>query len=779
MSMKLSLNWIFDHIVEDWHTIDVNVFVEDFNKKVAAIEHCDAFTWSVDHMSLVRVKQVNDTMITVFSPEWQKEIMIPMRSDARAGRWFLIKTLPDGGYSWVTLSDCGDASAHGLLSAVYCPKAQQMGAWKKLVELQDYILDLDNPSITHRPDLWGVRGIARESAALLGFRLRRLSGLLARESVVQLNQTSYKSPTSSFFILQNDAGTACDRFAGMRLNNIATAACALPLAFRLCRTQHRPINLLVDVTNYVMCDLGQPMHAFDAKKIETDALHVRMAQPEEPLTLLDGTSLKLCSQDIVISDSKRALSLAGVMGGQAAAVDESTSSAFIEAANFDSSTIRRTSSRYHVRTHASARFEKGLDANWGVEALLRMLKLLKEVKVRCEVISPLVVLGAQAQPKELTISHEFIEERLGTTIEKQRVKTLLKSIDFGVTLKRNVYHVMVPTFRGPRGITIPEDIVEEVGRLLGWDAIVPVMPQWNMSPKNTRMIMLVRSLKQQFAFGLGMHEVQNYPFYDERFLQSIGWQPTGTVRAKNPLSLNVTQLVSSLIPHLLMNVQQNVHQHDALRFFECNRTWHLKTKIEASEQQICAGITWHVKNEVDFYAGKRDLTWVFDSLGIFVTWHKHDTQIAAWYNPQQSAQLRCGDTVIGYAGMIDRAFVHDQVPGTGFLFELSLPAIYACAYPQKRFVPLAKYPSVYLDVSIFVAADQTVADLEQRIFAADERIYDVELLDMFIKDTWQQRRSLTFRFYMRDLQTTLVKQAIDVINGKVINMLTQAGAEIR
>ncbi len=774
--MKLSLFWIFEHINGSWRSYKIDDLVAQFNKTTAEIEDFYPLKLDLDNFSLVKIEGINFKDINAISLEWNKKLSVPLRSDIKTGGWFLIKKQGKE-YIWATLADFGALSKEGLMPEVTCAKKDQKGAWKKAYVAEDYIFELDNTSITHRADLWAVRGIAREFAAILNLELKPLKNLLAEKKVETC--ASRYMPKNAITIV-NKVPKQCLRFAGLYFSEVENCPSALWMALLLCRTDNRPIDLLVDATNYIMLDLGQPMHAFDADKIATKRIEPRMAKSGEKLRLLDGAELKLSAKDIVITDGKKSLALAGVMGGFDSGITKKTKSLFLESANFDSSTVRLTVARHRVRTESSMRFEKGLDPNQNVTGIKRFLKLLDDEKVAYNVEGPIASLGKEFKPYKISISHEVIERNLGVSVSKKFIMDALKKNDFIVKADaRQVYHVTVPTFRGTKDVTIAVDIVEEVGRFWGWDNIPYVLPTRVMLPSDVSKIMRLRTMKQQVAFGMHMHEVNNYPFFDESFLRELQWEPMNAVRAKNPLSQNVTRLVTSLVPHLLKNVQQNISKTEQLRFFELNTVWHLKKKSDAEEKKSLAGVLWDYTGKIDFYTGKKDLLTFFDMLHFTVSWIKPKCTVAAWYNEHQVAELMLGKTCVGYAGMIDQAFAEKVGIGTAFIFELDVEEILAYHAKDVVFKPLAKYPYIYNDISMLIPIEHAVGVVDKAIRMIDKRIYDVDLRDMFTKDGWGDKRSLTFRFYMRDLEKTLTKYEADAINKQVIESMKKFGAEIR
>lgn len=775
--MKLSLSWIFEHINGGWRRYKINELVDKFNKTTAEIENFYPLTLDMDNLSLVQVESINFKDIIAISPEWKKKISVPLRSDIKIGGWFVVKKNGKE-ISWATLHDFGATSKEGLMPAVSCPDKQRSGAWKKDVAADDYILELANTSITHRADLWGVRGIAREFAAILDLELKPLTPLLKKITTKDVAK-EYRGKKNEFSII-NGATKACDRFAGVYFSEIEHQPSSLWMAALLCRTDNRPIDLLVDATNFIMLDMSQPMHAFDADKVSTQVIKTRMAKQGEELTLLDDTKVKLTSKDLVITDGTKAISLAGIMGGVGTGISSKTKSVFLEVAHFESSVIRPTSTRLRVRTEASARFEKGIDPNQNIAAIRRFLKILDDEKVAYKISGPIVSIGKLFKPYVIKISQDFIEQNLGVKISKKFISDSLKKIDFEIKpIKPDSYEIAVPTFRGTKNVTIAVDIVEEVGRFWGWDNIPLSMPTREMVPNDIHAAMSIRKIKQQCAFGLHMHETQNYPFFDESFLRELQWAPANAVQAKNPLSQNVTRLVTSLVPHLLKNVQSNITKAEQLRFFEINRIWQLVSKNKVDELKSLAAVLWDYSGKQDFYDGKNLLSSLFNMMRLHISWEKVKEVPAPWYNNYQSAVLKHEQKVIGYAGMMDSLFAERIGQGSAFIFELDADYLINYQIADISFKALSKYPYVYHDVSMLVPLEYSVEKIQQLIAGAHEQIYDVELLDMFSKDEWGDRRSLTFRFYMRHPEKTLSGDEVLLINQSVINAIKNLGAEIR
>ena len=697
--MKLSLSWIFDHIQGDWKDLDIASFVATFNAKIAEVEHYEKISIDLAQFSIGQVTQLSDANVTVFSPEWNKEFTFNKRTDAQLGLTFLITNS-----GWATLRDV-HADKDGLIPSLTVPDTQLNGSWKESFESEDIILEVSNTTITHRADLWSHRGFAREIAAILDLKLVSIDQLLAKQPVKHYEENKSATPSSPIAISIQDHNR-CKHYAGLYVKSLGAIASLLPMACRLARVQIRPINAIVDITNYVMCDIGQPMHAFDADKLPSKTIVVKAAVPHQKVTLLDGQTLELTDQDTIISDGKQALALAGIMGGNSSAINADTESVFLEAACFDASHIRRTSTRYKIRTDSSARFEKGLDPHLNQQAIERFIKIVHDSSITMEIIEPIALVGTLTQPQTITVEYDFIESRLGARIKPDQVKTLLEKLDYGVReqqeKKKISYTITVPTFRATRDPVIKEDILEEVGRLYGYDHIKYQLPTMALKPHDTDHVYRLRSIKKHLAYSLAMHELESYGFFDDQILSRLQWYPTNAVSLKNPVSEHFKILVTSLIPGLIKAVMHNELRSDELSFFEYARIWHKGSSNTIEERSSLAGIMFKRKKDVDFYDAKQQLSSLFGPLHIDVTWRKPVNDIAIWFDEHKTAELIYEDTVIGYAGKIHKQFLNRCVDGDAFIFELDGTMLVNYKPRLKQFESLAKYPIVWLDISMLV-----------------------------------------------------------------------------
>lgn len=782
--MKISLNWIFDHIKGELSRIDVAHLVDTFIKTTAEIEDWKKVTINVDELALVEVTDITDDGVVVHCVERKKDYVLQKRTGVVIGEWFMIVS-QGSTHRWATSVIFG-GTKDMMLPAIYCPENLRAGGWKSTIELEDYIVEVDNKSINSRPDLWGHRGLAREIAAILNVQLRPLEEFITEKNSIDYKSTSGADQNSPFAITI-EASQVCDRFATLYIPSVVGHASHLNMMVRLSRLDSRSIDFLVDATNYVMLDVGQPMHAFDADMLQTKQITIVYARDKEKLTLLDGETVELTGQDLVIADGNKAISLAGVMGGAITGISQKTKSVLLEAAHFDPVVIRRTASRHKKRTEASMRFEKSLDPCQNTNALKRFLFLLDRAGISYSASERIVSLGECTQQKSIVVEHSFIELRLGVAIKAERIVEILEKIEFKVVQSIEdgeiVYTIRVPSFRATKDIKIPEDIVEEVGRYIGYDTLPRVMPSLQLRPLDLHKTYTTRTIKRFCSYGLQMRELYGYSFFDESVLRELGWQPTDFVAIKNPISENYTRLVTTLQPHLLKAVSENSIAHTQLRFYEWGRVWHMRAE-NITEQKSLSGIFFDAstdKMDIDFYVGKEMLTRMFDELHMEISWQPSDGTNFSWMTPHQTAVLVHNRTRIGIAGMVENAVVNAISPAGGSVFMFEVNADYLLDYrkPLVRFNPLSKYPSVRRDVSILISVTMTTDVLTDTIKAMDERIESVVLIDFFTKSEWKDQKAMTFRVEMCDKEKTLTSDEVEEIWNRIVERLQQQGAIIR
>lgn len=779
--MNISLRWLCDHLVAlSWNDINVEQLLADFNQKVAEIEHAATVSLDVSDFAAARVVSSTADTVSVSISEWNETATLS-RDDCQAvapHAAVLVRRVNDKITS-VTLKDCS-LDKDGLLPQLAINDADLNGDWRAQWEQDDIILDVDNKSITHRPDMWGHRGFAREIAALLDTTLRDESDFLAQIPVTYSSGKTEKKAGAC--VLENRAPKVCSALSGLLIPTVSHQPCDVRTVSRFLKIGYRPINALVDLTNYAMADWGRPMHAYDADKVEDHTLIVRMAEQGESLELLDGSTLEMTPNDIVIADTKKPLCLGGVMGGKDDSIGNTTKSVLLEAACFHAASVRRTAARFKVRTESSQRFEKTLDPVTPPAAIQRFVQMGVAWGVLEGIpAGEIAIVADKPEPSVIELSHQYISDRLGFTVEPKQIKVLLEKLAFAVTItKDGGYQVVVPVFRATKDVTGPHDIVEEIARQYGFDRIEPVLPSLPARATNLRPVMLARQLKEQLAYGARMREQRNYAFFNEKVLEQLQWKAEGNLALQNPVSQEAYRLVSTLLPHLLNNVIENMADHDRCDFFEWGTVW---PNGAQSEHYELAGVWYDKRVERDFYTLKEHVAAVCRRSNLEVRFEKHpECEQQQWMVPHRGAAVFHGDRCIGFFGRVTPLMLQRM----GALPESSAHAfVLNGTYLQEQPLPkfsvgtMRRHQHSTFDVSVMVPLEATVAQLEDAIQKADDLIVNVRLIDFFEKKEWTDQRSIALRVTLAHTERTVSRDEIEKARHNVIAALESRGGQLR
>lgn len=562
-----------------------------------------------------------------------------------------------------------------------------------------------------------------------------------------------------------------ERYIGARIRSAKVGPSPHWLETRLRTLGIRPINAVVDATNYVMLELGQPLHAFDWDKIAGErekGITVRMAEAGERITLLDGKEHILADTDIVIADTEKPLALAGIMGGSDSGVTEATTELFIEAAHFDPVAIRRTRERLGLRTDASDRFEKGLSPALTEKAMARVLEILQHIISPEAHVAQAVVGASSAQ--EIDCSVAGIESLLGVGLDEEEAKQALRLLGFEVRADERGWKVDVPAWR--LDIDGAADIAEEIGRLVGYDQIVPAVPYVGLAaPAYSDDRALYRALLDTLV-GQGFSETYNYSFYSERDAERARLGRDGHLELANPMSPDQALLRTSLLPRLLSNVCENAKHADRCMLTEFGRTYHRLPDSGVEEARHIGGVLTAVSGEQAFFELKGRVDSALRSLGLVTDWTVAEQPQAVWH-PTRTAEVFCGTgetrVSVGTVGMIHpgvrQAFgIRKPVAG----FEWRLADIVRALPRERRYAPIRRFPTVSRDTAFFVPDGVTARDIVTAMRqAGGELLVTVEIFDRY-RDDATGRTSLAFHLELAAPDRTLPGDEADQTLAEVI-----------
>lgn len=653
---------------------------------------------------------------------------------------------------------------------------------KKALGLDDILYEIDNKSITHRPDLWGHYGIAREVAAIYEKKLK------------DYPVNDFETNKAVDLKIEVKDFDLCRRFMGVVLGNIKVSPSPAWLANRLSSVGLRPINNIVDVTNYIAYELGQPMHAYDRKLINGDKLGARLARESEKFTTLDGQARKLTKADLLIIDAKHPVALAGVMGGENSEISEGTKEIILEAANFDPATIRKTSARLGLRTDASMRFEKSLDPNWPELAIKRAVNLIQQLIPGAKVISKVVDQKKfKLNQGPIALRREYLTTKMGIELSQSEVTNILEKLGFQINFSKDIYDVFVPTWRATRDIAIPDDLVEEVSRVYGYDNIDSKLPGIDITPPRTNLERLIeRKIKNILVYGCGFNEVYNYSFVNEKQLEKLGVDYSGHIRIKNPLSSDQTMLRQSLIPNLIKNVIDNLRFFEDFKIFEVEQVFLKENKGPAkdstgkdllpSQPKYVSGIVVSKNNAVPFYEAKGVVEKIFQELNLAPEFKKAG-KMPAWAHPLRSMDVYLGKKRIGLVTELNPQTAKNlDIDSRCGIFDLLLEDLVNNYTDVIKYQPIAKYPAITLDTSMIIDQKVLWQEIEGLILkTGGELLRSVVLFDVYMgKGISENKKSLAFHLIYRADDKTLTLTEAQKINQAVqLALIKKFKAEIR
>ncbi len=640
--------------------------------------------------------------------------------------------------------------------------------------LNDTLLEIDNKSLTHRPDLWSHYGFAREMSAIFGKPLKKLEPLLKMKPASGKEKLTIKIEDNKM----------CPRFSAAIMTGIKIEESPQWLKARLLAAGMNPHNNVVDVTNYVMLELGQPMHAYDRAVVGKDGFVVRAAKKGEKLVTLDETEQKLHEEDpLVCSLAGEPLGLAGIKGGLKSGISNDTTEIILESATFDPVVVRKSSVRHALRTDASQRFEKSLDPSMTETAIKRAINLLQELCPTAKVVSPITTVGTwKAKEIEITASPESICSKIGKKIATKEMVSILKALEFDVKIVGKSLKIIVPSHRATRDVNIEEDIVEEVARIHGYDQIDPVLPALPIKlPIENEERSFKHLTRTIFALGLGFTEVVNYSFYSKDRFEKCGLSEEGHIKILNYLSEDQTHMRRTLVPNMLANIAANERTFEKIQIFELGHTYDKTEDYMPREEKHLAAMV--AMDSEPFYAAKGALEDYLNNFGVSAYQLIESKYPAPCAHPKKCVDIVVRGKTIGqlftlHPGTLKGYDIRKNVAA----FELRFSPLVQNGRAEKRFKALAKFPSMSFDVSVLVNKKTKVADLEKIIRSADaERIIEsVTLFDIYEgKNIPEDKKSLSFSIEIRHPERTLLEQELQTLQEATFLAIEKFGGTIR
>ena len=643
-------------------------------------------------------------------------------------------------------------------------------SFAKAYGLDDYIIDIENKMFTHRPDLFGMLGIARELAGIQRQPFKSPSWY--KEEITPLSDGRKNVLRLQ---VKNGLPKLVPRFCAVAIKDVKVAPSPLWLQTYLVRVGVRPINNIVDLTNYYMLLTAQPLHAYDYDKLKTGILGVRMSKKGESLQLIGNKTVKLEHEAIVITDGDKPIGLGGVMGGASTEVDSSTKNIVLEVANFDMNATRRTAMAYGLFTDAATRFTKNQSPLQNRAVIAKALDDITRI-AGGRMASPLIDDNRVGHiTRSLKVDKQFINQRLGISLSGSEMKRLLENVEFGVSLQGDVLKITIPFWR--TDIAIPEDIVEEVGRLYGYDHLSLSLPTRSIAPAKLDAELSFKSKVRDFLAAAGANEVLTYSFVHGSLLQKAGQNPGDSYHIKNALSPDLQYYRQSLLPSLLDKIHPNIKAgYDEFALFEMGRT-HVRGLLDQEklpEEFRRLAFVFARKSPLagaPYYHARWFLDGLMLKLGISdldyeplhgIKLSKEGIAAAAPYEPNRSAVVKAGQEVIGLVGEPRASLkLGLKLPSYTSMFELDMETVQQLA-GSKPYVPLNRYPSTEQDITLKIGQDMSVQQLDVYLaMLLDEQHdqngykYDLSVIDVFQKPNDKQHKQITWHIILEHPERTL------------------------
>ena len=655
---------------------------------------------------------------------------------------------------------------------------------KEVLMLDDTVYEFELTA--NRADCFSMVGLSREFGIMTNQK--------ALFPVIMVNENGESIEGKASVAIE--AHDLCTRFTSRLVTNVTIEPSPLWMQNRLRNSGIRPINNVVDVTNYVMLELGQPMHAYDYDCVADHTLIARRAKAGETLTTLDGNERELNESMLIIADTKGPIGVAGVMGGLTSEVTDKTTNVLFEAAVFNGPSIRRTSKALGMRSEASGRFERGVNHKYTAYAIDRAAQLLQQICPSCKVsVGVIDVYPEPVEQRTVTFTAEQINDYLGTSIEKDRMVDILTKLEFGITESGDTIEALVPTWRDD--VTVMPDIAEEIARIVSYDNIAPTIPvailsSGGMTPKKA----LTKEVTHYLAHA-GLSQIITFSFMHKDGLTNM-MLPEGDSRYTaipilNPISEEFPYMRTTLVPAVIEAAKRNIAQQNKdLWLFETANVYEPKalplTEVPHERPMACGIMmgkvteaAWNqAQRDTDFYDVKGVVDGLLAKLGL--TQFDIQPSSQSYYHPGVSAHYTVnGVTIANYGELHPQVVKNFDLSGKVYMFEIDLEAVLSITVPPFRYQSFSKFPGTSRDLAIVAPVSVTSGDIVALIKEhGGEYLESVSIFDVYEGEHIEAGyRSLAYNLQFRSMEGTLNDEDIDGAIQAIIDALATKNCKLR
>lgn len=645
--------------------------------------------------------------------------------------------------------------------------------------LKDYVYEIENKSLSHRPDCFSHEGIAREISAILNIPFKQ----------DEINQPIVPTSELAFDLSVKVDNKDCERFSLAILSDIKVNKSPLWLICLLTATGLRSVNNIVDAANYIMFDKGQPLHTYDYDKITSKKLIVRYAKNGEKMKAIDGKEYKLEDDMMVISNGNQVDDIAGIMGGLSSEISFETKNILIEAANFNMYSVRRTSRKLGIRSEASTRFEKGQNPEKTENSIKQALNLildLAEGEIAHELID---YYPNPREQKVIELDLTLVKRILGIELPVREIIDYLERINCEILDPERVPNitsipesnlpisVKIPKFRGD--LNIEQDLLEEIARLYGYDKLTPTLPERDLQAVIPNKGLQINRLIGEIMASEGFDEIYSYTFIGKQLLERLSLNSKDNVKLINPLSPELELLRTSLIPNLIDKALLNASNYDEFSIYEKGRVIYKdidpETKLNIQPENIAA-LSFSKEHKLLFYQIKTSLMSLAEGLNISFKFSKtikgRFENLKNIFHPGRSAGIYLNDEIIGVISELHPKIKMDlNIKGNIAYWELDLSTISKHATFTKEYSPISIYQKVKRDLSFFIPDNAIYSDIENSINSLNlEYLIGIEFKDMYKEEG---NKSITISLKFQSLEKTLTDTEINDQMDKIVKVLEE------
>ena len=658
------------------------------------------------------------------------------------------------------------------LAGIDCYPGQSI---TEIIDMKDVVLEIDNKSLTNRPDLWGHYGIARELSAIYDVDLKPIEKV----------EIDSKLPK---YDVEIEDSSKCQRYVAVEIDNVYEKRSPLWMQSAIIKGGMRPINAIVDITNYVMMAVGQPLHAFDKTHVDGNKIIVRNAREGEELLLLDNNSIELTTDDLVISDVNDAMALAGIRGGKKDSILPETTSVVLEVANFTAKTIRKTGKRFDEKTDASIRYEKNIDTQRVDEGLNLALALFKEIFPESKVVAYNDVYQVETKNEKIDVTEEFLDTRLGKKIDRETITRVLTRLGYEVNYRNGTYSVVVPTYRSTGDVSLKDDVMGDIARLLSFESFEaqPLTISFDHAVLQNNVLLETR-IKEYLSSRCGFYEIFTYPWINEKYIDAASIDKNNSVKLATPPSPEEAYLRSSLVPGMLEAISKNLRYFDNFKMFEMAQVFIKGEYHESSDDET---LPIHKKLLTGSIVGSNPKEIFYELKGVVenISGYTHMKELSfttecekpSWADINAYLAIKLDDVVVGYMGLLSVKTMNDaKIKRTNVaIFELDSDMFVPLESRTNKFKHIPVLPSVEKDLSLIVDENITWAEILKYIRSKASSIKFIE--EYRGNQIPEGKKSIMLRVTFDSGDTTLTSEEINTKLDAIIRTLNKmCGAVLR